>query len=142
MANGASADLLLSNLAVQGSTAVQTLTAGARPVVPQGISVVGTRTYAIPPSIANNSSVIFQAPVLPGATCFLPPGNSVPLGFYLRVMNMDAGAATVVVLPSGQDKIIKRFPNPAYGSAATSIAVQATGASVFRWLGDFWFSAF
>jgi len=141
MANGASADLLLSNLTVQGSTALQTLTAGARPVVPQGISV-GARTYAIPPSIANNSAIIFQAPVLPGATCFLPPGSSVPLGFYLRVVNMDAGAATVVVLPSGQDQIVSRFPNPAIGRAATSLIVKATDAPVFRWLGDFWFSEF
>jgi len=50
--------------------------------------------------------------------------------------------ATVVVLPSGHDKIIKRFPNPAYESAATSLSVQATGASMFRWGGDFWFNEF
>ena len=134
-------DLQLQNLTVKGSTALQTLDAKARPVVPQGVSVT-TQNYTIPPSLANNSTIFFQAPVLPNATCFLPLGSSVPFGFYFRVINMDNGLAPVVVQASGQDKIVSRRPNPSAGDTRTFVVINASNNSNYRWLGDFWFNYF
>ena len=141
MTDDAIPDLQLQNLTVKGSTALQTLDAKARPVVPQGVSVT-TQNYTIPPSLANNSTIIFQAPVFPNATCFLPLGSSVPLGFYVRVINMDNGNAPVVVQASGQDKIVRSKPNQSVGTTLTFFVVNATFNSNFRWLGNFWFNFF
>jgi hypothetical protein len=141
MTDDAIPDLQLQNLTVKGSTVLQALEAESRPVVPQGVSVT-TQNYTIPPSLANNSTIIFQAPVFPNATCFLPLGSSVPFGFYVRVMNMDNGSAPVVVRASGQDKIVRNRPNQSTGTTITFFVVNATFSSNYRWLGNFWFNYF
>ena len=143
MTDVAVVEVQVENLTVNGTTTLQTLEAEGRPVVPQGISVLPTPTYTISPSLATNSIIIFQPPVVPNTTCFLPLGSSVPVGFYVRVINMDPGAtSTVLVCPSGEDVIFAGRSSPAFGSPEQFSSVKPTGNSNWRWMGTFWFRYF
>ena len=140
MANVSVVCLEADELVVEGDSTFGSITAGGRPLLSEGISLSPRSVYTIPANLAQNSTVIFQPPVVLNTTCFLPPGSAVPIGFCVRVLNMDAGtAATVKVCAVGSDTIVFQQPNPAYGVVSTSFDVDATVNSNFRWLGTFWF---